>query len=145
MESRFDCNCPKKWSNWIGGEKWRKIEVVSIGSNWKLIAEHYREMLRVVVSIKLGKITASTILRRFGNKNQSRLAQALRELGKVVRTMFLLEYVDKAELRKVISAATNKSEAFNNFIQWVFCGSEGIIQENVAHEQQNIILFKPQM
>lgn len=109
--------------------------------NWKLIQAHYQEMLRVVVSIRLGNISSSAILRRFGNKNQSRLALAFRELGKVVRTKFLLQYIDTAELRKVISAATNKSEAWNNFIQWVFFGSEGIIQENVAHEQRKMIKY----
>lgn len=93
------------------------------------------------VSIKLGKITASTILRRFGNKNQSRLAMAFRELGKVIRTKFLLRFIDNPDFRKLISAATNKSEAFNNFIQWVFFGSEGIIQENVAHEQRKMIKY----
>lgn len=110
--------------------------------NWKLIETHFSEMLRVVVSIKLGRITASTILRRFGTANQkNRLSQAFRELGRVVRTLFLLDYVDSPVLRKVINAATNKSEAFNNFIQWVFFGGEGIIQENVAHEQRKLIKY----
>lgn len=122
--------------------KYRNIEDLFGGAiNWRLIASHYNEMLRVVVSIKLGKITASTILRRFGNKNENKLAQAFRELGKVVRTLFLLDYIDTAELRKIISAATNKSEAFNNFIQWAFFGGEGIIQENVAHEQRKLIKY----
>jgi len=124
------------------GAKYKHIDDLFTGTiNWKLIQAHYKEMLRVAVSIKLGKITASTILRRFGNKNQSRLAMAFRELGKVIRTKFLLRFIDNPDFRKLISAATNKSEAFNNFIQWVFFGSEGIIQENVAHEQRKMIKY----
>ena len=124
------------------GAKYKHIDdIFTQPINWKLIQTHYQEMLRVAVSIRLGRISSSTILRRFGNKNQSRLALAFRELGKVIRTKFLLQYIDTAELRKIISAATNKSEAFNNFIQWVFFGSEGIIQENVAHEQRKMIKY----
>ncbi len=110
--------------------------------DWKLIETHFDDMLRVVVSIKLGRITASTILRRFGTANQkNRLSQAFRELGKAIRTLFLLDYVESPVLRKTIHAATNKSESFNNFIKWVFFGGEGIIQENVAHEQRKVIKY----
>ncbi len=63
------------------------------------------------------------------------------ESKKVIRTLFLLDYVETEELRRVINAATNKSEAFNNFIKWVFFGSEGIIQENLAHEQRKLVKY----
>jgi TnpA family transposase len=47
-------------------------------------------MLRVVLSIKAGRITASTILRKLGTySRKNRLYQAFRELGRVVRTAFL--------------------------------------------------------
>lgn len=123
--------------------KYRNIDdLFDAPINWKLIEAHFDDMLRVVVSIKLGRITASTMLRRFGTTSQkNRLSQAFRELGKVIRTLFLLDYVAGAELRKLINAATNKSESFNNFIQWVFFGGEGIIQENVAHEQRKLIKY----
>jgi Tn3 transposase DDE domain len=45
----------------------------------------------------------------------------------VVRTAFLLQYLSAAELRQTIQATTNKSEAFNRFVQWLFFGGEGII------------------
>lgn len=110
--------------------------------DWNLIRTHLHDMLRVTVSIKLGKITASTILRRLGTySRKNKLYFAFRELGKVVRTMFLLRYVDDVEIRKTIQAATNKSEEFNGFIKWVFFGGEGIIAENVLHEQRKIVKY----
>jgi TnpA family transposase len=42
--------------------------------DWHLIHTHLPDMLRVVLSIKAGRITASTILRKLGNysrKNRS--------------------------------------------------------------------------
>jgi hypothetical protein len=44
-------------------------------------------------------------------------------------------------MRKMINAATNKSEEFNAFIKWVFFGNEGVIEENVRHEQQKLIRY----
>lgn len=108
--------------------------------DWDLIATHYHDMLRVAVSIMKGKISASTILRRFGNySRKNKLYFAFKELGRVVRTLFLLRYIDDPEVRKIIQAATNKSEQFNNFTQWAFFGGQGIIAENVLHEQRKVI------
>ena len=109
------------------------------GIDWNLIATHLHDMLRVAVSIKVGKISASTILRRLGNySRKNKLYFAFRKLGRVIRTLFLLHYVDDAEVRKITHAATNKTEELHNFLKWVFYGGEGIIAENVLHEQQKI-------
>ncbi|MGD3835020.1 Tn3 family transposase, partial [Xanthomonas citri pv. citri] len=86
--------------------------------DWTLIETHVHDMLRVAISIKLGKITASTILRRLGTySRKNKLYWAFRELGKAVRTLFLLRYIDDVEVRKTIHAATNKSEEFNGFVK----------------------------
>jgi TnpA family transposase len=108
--------------------------------DWDLIETHLHDMLRVAVSIKTGKISASTILRRLGNySRKNKLYFAFKELGRVIRTLFLLRYIDDVDVRKTIHAATNKSEEFNNFTKWAFFGGQGIIAENVLHEQQKII------
>lgn len=110
--------------------------------DWSLIGTHLHDMLRVVVSIRLGKITASSILRRLGTySRKNKLYFAFRELGKAVRTLFLLRYIDDIEIRKTIQAATNKSEEFNGFVKWVFFGGEGVIAENVLHEQRKIVKY----
>src|SRR3546814_334028 len=110
--------------------------------DWKLIETHLHDMLRVAISIKVGKITASTILRRLGTySRKNKLYWAFRELGKAVRTLFLLRYIDDVEVRKTIHAAINKSEEFNGFVKWAFFGGEGIIAENVQHEQRKIVRY----
>jgi len=110
--------------------------------DWHLIYTHLPDMLRVVLSIQAGRITASTILRKLGNySRKNRLYQAFRELGRVVRTVFLLRYLSDAELRQTIQAATNKSEAFNRFVQWLFFGGEGIITSNDRAKQRKRIKY----
>lgn len=99
-------------------------------------------MIRVAMSIQSGKITPSTILNKLGTySKKNKLYQAFRELGRVIRTMFLLKYMADEELRGTIQAATNKSEAFNGFTKWIFFGGEGIIAENDREKQRKVIKY----
>lgn len=117
-------------------------ELFSDGINFDLLRRDYREMLRVAISIKLGKVSASTIIRRLGTESiRNSLFYGFRELGRVVRTQFLLEYVADIELRENVHAATCKSEEFNNFLQWVFFYNSGMIQENLLHEQSKLVKY----
>ncbi|MEF9417644.1 Tn3 family transposase [Xanthomonas citri] len=125
------------------GRTYKNIQALFGDSiDWTLIETHVHDMLRVAISIKLGKITASTILRRLGTySRKNKLYWVFRELGKAVRTLFLLRYIDDVEVRKTIHAATNKSEEFNGFVKSAFFGGEGIIAENVQHEQRKIVRY----
>lgn len=110
--------------------------------NWELIETHYHDMLRVVMSIQKGKVKASTILRRLCSKSRkNKLYYAFRELGRVIRTIFLLNYIDDPELRATIQAATCKSEEFNDFIDWINFGGGGVIADNLRFSQRKIIKF----
>jgi TnpA family transposase len=116
--------------------------IFSDAIDWNLIETHLPDMLRVVLSIKTGRITPSMILRRLSTYNQhNRLYQAFRELGRAVRTHFLLLYLRDAELRSTIHAALNKSEAFNNFVQWIAFGGEGVLASNDRAVQRKIIKY----
>lgn len=110
--------------------------------NYKLIETHLRDMLRVVISIKKGRISPSTILKRLNSRSRkNKLYFAFKELGKVIRTQFLMEFIGDVEVRRKITAATNKNEEFNNFVKWLFFGGDGIIAENLRPQQQTIIKY----
>ena len=84
-------------------------------------AEFEREI--IIERVRAGRIKPSTILRRLATySRKNKLYFAFRELGRVVRTAFLLDYISDIDLRRTIQAATNKSEAFNLFVQWVAFG-----------------------
>jgi TnpA family transposase len=67
---------------------------------------------------------------------KSKLYFAFRELGHAVRTSFLLEYLSDVELRRRIQSATNKSERFNQFVQWVAFGGGALAAEGIRDEQR---------
>ena len=109
--------------------------------DWDLIACHLPDMLQVAQSIRAGRISPSTILRKLGTASRkNKLYFAFRELGRVVRTTFLLEYIGDEELRRIIQAAQNKCEGFNQFAQWVYFGDD-TITENVRDDQLKIIKY----
>jgi TnpA family transposase len=110
--------------------------------DWDLMETMRPELLRVAVSIKSGLLLPSDILRRLGSySRKNKLYFALRELGRVVRTMFLLRYISEVELRQTIQAATNKSERFNEFVQWISFGGDNVIAENIRDEQRKFIKY----
>jgi TnpA family transposase len=96
--------------------------------------------MQATLSIRAGKISSVILLRKLGNESRkNRLYQAFRELGRVVRTVFLLQYLSDPEMRKRITEMTNKVESYNGFAGWLFFGREGIIAENDPEEQEKII------
>lgn len=110
--------------------------------DWALIENLLPDLLRIVLSIKAGRVSASTILRRLGTySRKNKLYSAFAELGRATRTIFLLKYISDTELRSTITAATNKSEQFNDFIKWIRFGADGVIQENDRDEQRKLIKY----
>jgi TnpA family transposase len=117
-------------------------ELFTATIDWTLITTHLPDMLRVALSISQGKVRSSTILRKLGTEShKNKLYVAFRELGRVVRTIFLLQFINDEELRRTIHAATNISEAWNGFVQWVAFGGEGVIRQNNREEQRKIIRY----
>ena len=110
--------------------------------NWELIRTHWQDLFRVVLSIQEEKISSAVLLRKLGNySRKNRLYKAFQELGRVVRTVFLLNYISDQELQQQITAATNKVESYNGFSKWLFFGGEGIIANNDPEEQEKIIKY----
>ena len=110
--------------------------------DWALIEDHFPDMMRVALSIKAGRLLPSTILRRLATySRKNKLYLAFDQLGRVIRTMFLLKYMDSLELRRTIGVATNKSERWNKFLQWVNFGGRGLIVEAARDEQRKLIKY----
>lgn len=69
--------------------------------NIKHVRAHWDEILRLATSIKQGTVTASLMLRKLGSyPRQNGLAVALRELGRIERTLFILDWLQSVELRR---------------------------------------------
>ena len=75
-------------------------------------------------------MTASLILRKLGAyPHQNSLALALREFGRVERTLFTLEWLQNPELRRRVQVGLNKGEAKNALARAVFFNRLGELRD----------------
>jgi TnpA family transposase len=79
-----------------------------------LIRGQWGELLRLAASVRTGTVSASLMLKRLGSyPRQNRLAAALRELGRIERTLWTLRWVEDPEVRRTTELELNKGEARN--------------------------------
>lgn len=105
--------------------------------NIKAIRAHWDEILRLATSIKQGTVTASLMLRKLGSyPRQNGLAVALRELGRIERTLFILDWLQSVELRRRVNAGLNKGEARNALARAVFFNRLGEIRDRSFEQQR---------
>lgn len=88
--------------------------------NTHLIKKHWNDILRFIASIKLKETTASQLFKRLSSySNQHPLYKALKEFGKIIKSIYLLKYIDSLELRQTIEKQLNKVENSNKFTKAV--------------------------
>ncbi|MGG5170577.1 Tn3 family transposase [Pseudarthrobacter sp. J1738] len=105
--------------------------------NTTTIALHWDEILRLATSIKTGTVTASLMMRKLGAyPRQNGLALALRELGRLERTLFLLDWLQDPGLRRKVTAGLNKGEARNTLARAVFFNRLGEIRDRSFEQQR---------
>ncbi|MBL0717331.1 MAG: Tn3 family transposase, partial [Desulfosarcina sp.] len=108
-------------------------------TNWKLIKTHWKDFMQVVLSIQAGKVLPSMLLKKLGvYSRKNKLYLAFRELGRVVRTIFLLEYCSNKPMRKEIGAATTKIESFHTFRDWISFGGHVITTGDPVEQEKRI-------
>ena len=101
------------------------------------IRAHWDEILRLATSIKQGTVTASLMLCKLGAyPRQNGLAVALRELGRIERTLFILDWLQSVELRRRVHTGLNKGEARNALARAVFVYRLGEIRDRSFDQHQ---------
>jgi TnpA family transposase len=105
--------------------------------NVQRIQNHWEDILRLTASIQQGTASASLLLRKLSHyPRQNGLALALRELGRIERTLFVLDWLESVELRKRVNAGLNKGESRNALARAVFFNRLGEIRDR-SYEQQS--------
>nr|WP_314466138.1 transposase [uncultured Clostridium sp.] len=63
------------------------------------------------------------------------LATALREMGRIEKTIFILDYISNESLRRRIQKGLNKGEAVNALARAIFLGKRGELRERELQDQ----------
>lgn len=93
-------------------------------------------MIRLATSIRTGVTSASVMLERLGSYPRANgLALALREIGRIERTLFTLDWIERPEERRQATRELNKGEAQNALKRAIFFHRTGRIRDHGLQAQ----------
>jgi TnpA family transposase len=99
--------------------------------DWELILEQYDEMIKYVIALKEQIGSPEAILRRFSSSNESnRTYKAFAELGKVIKTIFLCQYLTDLETRVEVHDGLNIVEHWNSVNSFISYGHGSKLASN---------------
>lgn len=111
--------------------------------NLELIKEYWDDILRIITSLKLGKITAYQVFKRLNSfAKQNPLERALKEFGRLIQTIFILKYYDDLSLRQAIQKQLGHIELVNRFSKVVYFAGNQEFDVGTKQEQERIILCR---
>jgi len=103
----------------------------------RTVEENWNEVLRMAASIRAGTVAPSALLRRLAAfPRQNALAKALREMGRIERTLFTLDWITDPALRRRSHAGLNKGEARNALARTLFFHRQGEICDRTFENQR---------
>jgi len=105
--------------------------------NTDLIIEGWDQVQRIMVSLALKTTTQSIItgkLSAYARKNKTR--RALWEYDHIIRSLYLLRYIDEPPLRRHVQRALNRGESYHKLRQAVAFANFGKLRFKTEHEQQ---------
>lgn len=108
--------------------------------NQKIIAKYWEDILRFMVTIKLKKVTASQLFKRLSSyaKNNP-LYKAIKEFGRIIKSLFILTYYDDVKLRRRIEKQLNRIELSNKFGNAVFYANNSEFKQGLHEEQETVV------
>jgi TnpA family transposase len=105
--------------------------------DFRVIGENWDEMLRLAASIKAGTVAPSVLMRRLAAyPQQNALARALREIGRLDRSLFTLDWISDPALRRRSHAGLNKGETKHALARAVFFHRLGEVRDRTFENQR---------
>jgi TnpA family transposase len=129
--SRFWRMDPKADYGALNGVARQRINIPRITRNWD-------NLLRVAGSLKMGAVSASELIRGLqGGGRPSTLGRAIGELGRVAKTLYLLNYLDDEAYRRRILTQLNRGESRHSVARAIFHGQRGELRQRYREGQED--------
>jgi TnpA family transposase len=111
--------------------------VLNRAINWELIRQQYDQMIKYATALRLGTAETEVILKQF-NRSETKhpTHQALTELGRAVKTIFLCRYLQSVALRQEIQEGLNVVERWNGANDFIFYGRSSEFASNRRDQQE---------
>ena len=106
-------------------------------ANEQLIVEEWPNIQHIMASLGQKETTQSSIVRKLSSyARQNKTKKALWELDNIIRSIYMLDYIDDKSLRRYVTKALNRGEAYHRLkktIAHVNGGKMNVKSENEQH------------
>jgi TnpA family transposase len=107
--------------------------------NLPLAIENWDDLLRVAGSLQLGIVHASHLMRTLqGGNRASTLAKAIAEVGRIAKTLYLLNYIDDELYRRRILNQLTRGERRHRLARAIFHGQRGELRQRYREGQEGL-------
>lgn len=104
--------------------------------NQCLIRENWDNIMRFMATMKLKEATASQLFKRLSSYAKHHpLYRALKEFGRIIKSIFILKFYDDLSLRQRIEKQLNRIELSNKFARAVFFANDGEFSQAEIDDQ----------
>jgi len=131
----------------IGGARlWRVDKAAQYGPlgeiaegtvNIKLVVDNWEDLIRLAGSLRLGHLKAAGVMRILQTRDRpTTLARALMHLGRIVKTLHVLNYIDDADFRRRILVQLNRQELRHKLARRIYHGNRGEVRNALRQGQE---------
>lgn len=104
--------------------------------NKQLIVQEWPNIQRILVSLALKSTTQSTIIRKLSSHlRKNRTKKAMWEFDNIIKSIYILNYIDKLIIRQGVQKALNRGEAYHKLKRAVFHAHQGKFRVKTELEQ----------
>lgn len=104
--------------------------------NQKLIIQEWENIQRIILSLAGKAITQSIITRKLSSYNRTnQTKQALWEYDNIIRSLYLLDFIDSQPLRQNVQQALNRGESYHQLKRAISFANFGKLRFKSEYEQ----------
>jgi TnpA family transposase len=105
--------------------------------NTQIIKNNWNGILRFIATILKRNCTASQLFKRLSSyAKEHPLYKALKEFGRIIKSIYILTYINDVNLRQRVEKQLNKIESSNKFSRAVYFANNQEFREGTKEEQE---------
>jgi len=106
--------------------------------DWQLIEDQYDQLVKIAASLKNKTAPAHVVLKRLINATPAdHISKALTQLGRIIKTIFIIKYLGDEKVRRKIQKQLNRGEQRHGLAKWLFFANHGEFRTGDYEEIMN--------